>query len=204
MTEQELTILARKGDQEAFAQLVRDNERRVYTLALRMCGSPEDALDLAQETFLRAWSALPNFRGGSSFSTWLYRLAYNTTIDFLRKNSLRRDVSVPLGEEIPDVPDHAADPQQILEQNERRRALEQGLARLPEHYRSVLVLREVSGLSYQEIAGALKLDLGTVKSRIARGAEAGLRHGKIPHCPGPGGAAKNFTGRRELFQRRCV
>lgn len=168
MTEQELTILARKGDQEAFAQLVRDNERRVYTLALRMCGSPEDALDLAQETFLRAWSALPNFRGGSSFSTWLYRLAYNTTIDFLRKNSLRRDVSVPLGEEIPDVPDHAADPQQILEQNERRRALEQGLARLPEHYRSVLVLREVSGLSYQEIAGALKLDLGTVKSRIAR------------------------------------
>ena len=79
MTEQELTILARKGDQEAFAQLVRDNERRVYTLALRMCGSPEDALDLAQETFLRAWSALPNFRGGSSFSTWLYRLAYNTT-----------------------------------------------------------------------------------------------------------------------------
>ena len=161
MTEQELTILARKGDQEAFAQLVRDNERRVYTLALRMCGSPEDALDLAQETFLRAWSALPNFRGGSSFSTWLYRLAYNTTIDFLRKNSLRRDVSVPLGEEIPDVPDHAADPQQILEQNERRRALEQGLARLPEHYRSVLVLREVSGLSYQEIAGALKLDLGT-------------------------------------------
>ena len=168
MTEQELTILARKGDQEAFAQLVRDNERRGYTLALRMCGSPEDALDLAQETFLRAWSALPNFRGGSSFSTWLYRLAYNTTIDFLRKNSLRRDVSVPLGEEIPDVPDHAADPQQILEQNERRRALEQGLARLPEHYRSVLVLREVSGLSYQEIAGALKLDLGTVKSRIAR------------------------------------
>ena len=168
MTEQELTVLARKGDQEAFAQLVRDNERRVYTLALRMCGSAEDALDLAQETFLRAWSALPNFRGGSSFSTWLYRLAYNTTIDFLRKNSLRRDVSVPLGEEIPDVPDHAADPQQILEQNERRRALEQGLARLPEYYRSVLVLREVSGLSYQEIAGALKLDLGTVKSRIAR------------------------------------
>ena len=88
MTEQELTILARKGDQEAFAQLVRDNERRVYTLALRMCGSPEDALDLAQETFLRAWSALPNFRGGSSFSTWLYRLASNACVDLLRQFEL--------------------------------------------------------------------------------------------------------------------
>lgn len=168
MTEQELTILARKGDQEAFAQLVRDNERRVYTLALRMCGSPEDALDLAQETFLRAWSALPNFRGNSSFSTWLYRLTYNACVDFLRKNSLRREVSLPLTQEAPDVPDHTGDPHQALERKERRQALERGLAQLPEHYRSVLVLRELSGLSYQEIGDVLKLDLGTVRSRLAR------------------------------------
>jgi len=133
-----------------------------------MTGSPEDALDLAQESFLRAWRALPNFRGSASFSTWLYRLAYNTTVDFLRKNKLRRDVSLPLGEETPDVPDGRADPQRELERREARAALERGLARLPEHYRSVLVMREISGLSYQEIAQTLELDLGTVKSRLAR------------------------------------
>lgn len=168
MTEQELASLARRGDQDAFAQLVRDNERRVYTLALRLCGNPEDAMDLAQETFLRAWSALPNFRGSSSFSTWLYRLTYNACVDFLRKNSLRREVSLPLTEEAPDVPDHTGDPHQALERKERRQALERGLARLPEHYRSVLVLRELSGLSYREIGDVLKLDLGTVRSRLAR------------------------------------
>lgn len=168
MTEQELASLARRGDQDAFAQLVRDNERRVYTLALRLCGNPEDAMDLAQETFLRAWSALPNFRGSSSFSTWLYRLTYNACVDFLRKNSLRREVSLPLTEEAPDVPDHTGDPHQALERKERRQALERGLAQLPEHYRSVLVLRELSGLSYQEIGDVLKLDLGTVRSRLAR------------------------------------
>lgn len=168
MTEQELASLARRGDQDAFAQLVRDNERRVYTLALRLCGNPEDAMDLAQETFLRAWSALPNFRGSSSFSTWLYRLTYNACVDFLRKNSLRREVSLPLTEEAPDVPDHTGDPHQALERKERRQALERGLAQLPEHYRSVLVLRELSGLSYREIGDVLKLDLGTVRSRLAR------------------------------------
>ena len=168
MTEQELTALARRGDQDAFAQLMRGSERRVYTLALRMTGSPEDALDLAQETFLRAWSALPRFRGSASFSTWVYRLAYNTTIDFLRKNNLRREISVQTGEAPPDVPDRRFEPQRELERREAREAVERGLARLPEHYRSVLVMREISGLSYQEIGQALKLDPGTVKSRLAR------------------------------------
>ena len=168
MTEQELASLARRGDQDAFAQLVRDNERQVYTLALRLCGNPEDAMDLAQEALLRAWSALPNFRGSSSFSTWLYRLTYNACVDFLRKNSLRREVSLPLTQEAPDVPDHTGDPHQALERKERRQALERGLAQLPEHYRSVLVLRELSGLSYQEIGQTLDIDLGTVRSRIAR------------------------------------
>lgn len=168
MTEQELTARARRGDQEAFAQLVQDNQRRVYGLALRMTQNPEDAMDLAQETFLRAWSALPNFRGSASFSTWVYRLAYNTAIDFLRKSSLRRDVSVPLGEQVPEVADTRSDPQGELERREVRAALERGLAQLPEHYRTVLVMRELSGLSYQEIAQVLKLDLGTVKSRLAR------------------------------------
>ena len=80
MTDQELAARARDGDQDAFEQLVRDNEKRIYTLALRMTGSREDALDLAQDAFFQAWKALPTFQGESSFATWLYRLAANLEI----------------------------------------------------------------------------------------------------------------------------
>lgn len=172
MTEQELTILARKGDQEAFAQLVRDNERRVYTLALRMCGSPEDALDLAQETFLRAWSALPNFRGGSSFSTWLYRLASNACVDLLRREGRHRAAAGPSldDEELRlETADPAPTPQEAAERAELRRQIENGLRALPAEYRQVLILREMHQLSYEEIGQTLSLDPGTVKSRISRG-----------------------------------
>lgn len=172
MTEQELTVLARKGDQEAFAQLVRDNERRVYTLALRMCGSPEDALDLAQETFLRAWSALPNFRGGSSFSTWLYRLASNACVDLLRREGRHRAAAGPSldDEELRlETADPAPTPQEAAERAELRRQIENGLRALPAEYRQVLILREMHQLSYEEIGQTLSLDPGTVKSRISRG-----------------------------------
>ena len=83
MTDQELAARARDGDQDAFEQLVRDNEKRIYTLALRMTGSREDALDLAQDAFFQAWKALPTFQGESSFATWLYRLATNLCLDHL-------------------------------------------------------------------------------------------------------------------------
>ncbi len=84
MTDQELAARARDGDQDAFEQLVRDNEKRIYTLALRMTGSREDALDLTQDAFFQAWKALPTFQGESSFATWLYRLATNLCLDHLR------------------------------------------------------------------------------------------------------------------------
>ena len=125
MTEQEMVARARAGDQDAFEQLVLDNQKRIYTLCLRMTGDPEDGQDLAQEAFLNAWRGLPGFKGDSSFATWVYRLAL-------------------------------------------KQAVEEGLAALPDHHRQVLVMRELSGLSYQEIGQALQLDLGTVKSRIAR------------------------------------
>jgi len=167
MTDQELAARARDEDQDAFEQLVRDNEKRIYTLALRMTGSREDALDLAQDAFFQAWKALPTFQGESSFATWLYRLATNLCLDHLRTQK-RRTQSMGPALSLDDeengpvqVADQQLQPQEAVERSERRRALERGLASLPDHHRQVLIMRELS-------AQVLDLDLGTVKSRIAR------------------------------------
>ena len=173
MTEQELVSRAKAGDQDAFEQLVLDNQNRVYSLALRMVNDREEAADLAQEAFLKAWQGLPSFQGESSFSTWVYRLATNVCIDFLRRQKRRQEIEPVAsiddeesGWTEPSDPDQ--DPQRHLERAELHRAVARGLEALPDHHRQVLVMREVSGLSYQEIGRALELDLGTVKSRIAR------------------------------------
>lgn len=164
-----LVRAAAKGDEEAFAQLVRLHENKAYHLALRMCGSPEDAADVAQEAFLAAWRALPNFRGEAGFSTWLYRLVNNAAIDHLRKNKKQRfDVSLDDEETYVDTPDAGPGPQEAAEGRELQQAVAAGLDRLGEDHRQVLVLREVQQLSYEEIAGTLGLDLGTVKSRLSR------------------------------------
>ena len=172
-TERELVSRARAGDTAAFEQLMLDNQDRVYTLCLRMTGDREDALDLAQETFLNAWRGLSSFQGNSSFSTWVYRLASNACIDFLRKRKRRQQGESPhsLDDEeapLPEPADPRGSPEEELERRELRRAVERGLQALPDHHRQVLVMRELSGMSYQEIGAVLDLDLGTVKSRIAR------------------------------------
>ena len=174
MTEQELVARAKRGDQDAFAQLVETNQNKIYSLAYRMAGNPEDAADLAQEAFLRAWRTLPSFQGDSSFSTWLYRLTSNLCIDFLRKEKRRKSaVAVAsLDDEESaaptDVPDHRFNPEQELERKELRDAVGQALLKLSDEHRQVLILRELDGLSYAEIAERLNLGEGTVKSRIAR------------------------------------
>ena len=171
-TEREWIEAARKGDEEAFAQLVRAYENKVYHLALRMCSNREDAMEIAQEAFLSAWRGLPFFREESSFATWLYRLTSNAAIDFLRRD--KRSVTGPSlddDESFTQAPDPAPSPHRRAEQQELREALSQGLATLTPEHRQVLLLRELQGMSYEEIAQALDLDLGTVKSRIARARE---------------------------------
>ena len=139
-TERELVSRARAGDTAAFEQLMLDNQDRVYTLCLRM----------------NAWRGLSSFQGNSSFSTWVYRLASNACIDFLRKRKRRQQGESPhsLDDEeapLPEPADPRGSPEEELERRELRRAVERGLQALPDHHRQVLVMRELSGMSYQEI-----------------------------------------------------
>lgn len=174
MTEPELVARAKQGDQDAFARLVEANQNRIYTLAVRMTGSAEDGADLAQEAFLRAWRTLPSFQGNSSFSTWLYRLTSNLCIDFLRREKKRTSAvtttSLTTEEDSPpaEIPDHRFNPESELERKELRAAMGQALLKLSHEHRQILILREIDGLSYAEIARLLELEEGTVKSRLAR------------------------------------
>ena len=169
--EQKWIQAAKAGDTAAFESLVRLYEKRVFALALRMCGNREDAAEAAQEAFLAAWQGLAFFRGESSFSTWLYRLASNACVDLLRREGRHRAAAGPSldDEEVGiDVPDRALSPQDEAERRELREAVDRGLSALTPEHRQVLVLREMHQLSYEEIAQTLDVDVGTVKSRINR------------------------------------
>ena len=163
---------ARDGDPLAFEQLIHLYEKKVFALTRRMCKNPADAEEAAQETFLAAWQGLKFFRGESSFSTWLYRLASNACVDLLRKEGRHRAAAGPSldDEEVNiDVADSLPTPHEEAERKELREEIEEGLAALSPEHRQVLILREMHQLSYDEIADTLELDVGTVKSRISRG-----------------------------------
>lgn len=164
--EEQCVAQARGGDASAFEKLVRTYEAPVYRLALRMCGGrAEDAQEVAQEAFLAAWRGLPRFRGQCRFSSWLYKLTANAAVDHLRREK-RRPAAVPL--ENAGEPADPHTPQEELERRELHRAVQQALDRLTPEHREVLLLRQMQGLSYQEIGAALSLEEGTVKSRISR------------------------------------
>ena len=154
---------ARAGDEEAFSELVRRHQARVYRVALRMLGSDADAQDASQDTFVSAWRALPRFRGDSSVSTWLYRIATNRCLN--RLASRRPDAPVDAGELWFD----GHDPAVVVERRARLDAISLAVARLPDDRRAALVLRDYEGLSYDEIADVLRIGVGAVKSRIHRG-----------------------------------
>ena len=166
MKDQEHIIArARRGDADAFEQLVAAYRNQVFRLALRMCGNEADADEVAQEAFLSAWKGLPNFRGESRFSTWLYQLTTHAAIDLMRRE--KRQAAAEDIDEITTA-DDGPSPQQQVERAETQREIRSALMQLPEEYRQVLLLRFMQELSYEEIGRALKLPAGTVKSRLNR------------------------------------
>ncbi len=173
--EQEAQIVRKvlQGNVDAFEKLVTEYEKSVYAIAMRMTGNPEDAADMTQETFIKAYNSLQAFRGDSKFSVWLFRIASNVCLDFLRSRSRKPTVSLSMeddeGEETQlDIADESQSPELLLERGLTRDAVRRGLDALPPDYRQILLLREIRGLSYEEIAEALQLEAGTVKSRIFR------------------------------------
>ena len=198
MPEQELDIVRRdkNGDEEAFEILVTTYQKRVYNLALRMAGNPEDALDLSQEVFIRIYKALALFKEQSSFSTWVYSIASNACIDFSRKQKKRKAVSLSFsdaenGETVLDIPDSRYQPENEYAKKELKETIAEGLNRLSPEHREILVMREINGLSYQEIGDALDLEPGTVKSRICRARDQlcrflGNKTGMAPSKQGKG------------------
>ena len=164
---------AQRGDADAFEQLLLEHQKNVYNLCYRMAGNPDDAMDLSQETFLRAWRCLDQYQFASAFSTWLYRLCSNICIDFLRRR--RRQQTVPLTFEDADgeeqayaVPDVQPLPEEQVELKLTRETLAAAMAQLLPEHRAVLQLRVVNEMSYEQIADVLDIQIGTVKSRLSR------------------------------------
>ena len=173
MQDELLIRRAQHGDADAFEQLLLEHQKNVYNLCYRMAGDPDDAMDLSQETFLRAWRCLDQYQFASAFSTWLYRLCSNICIDFLRRR--RRQQTVPLTFEDADgeeqtyaVPDAQPLPEEQVELKLTRETLAAAMAQLLPEHRAVLQLRVVNEMSYEQIADVLDIQIGTVKSRLSR------------------------------------
>lgn len=167
----ELLQRARGGDEAAFGAIMRGNYERIFRLVYAIVRHEHDARDVCQEVWLTVWRELPRFRGDAKFSTWLHPIATRRSLDHLRKRRrwfdrfLPFDVTDATVESVPE-PATADDTRQPAEATERKAQLEQALASLPPKLRAVLALREVEGLSYDEIARATSIPTGTVMSRL--------------------------------------
>ena len=173
--EEELEIIKKvlNGDKNAFEDLVLQNQKNVYNLALKMTGNEDDALDISQEAFFKAYRQLANFRGESRFSVWLYRLTHNLCIDLLRRKSRSQVISLTPQDDDKDfgdleIPDVRNLPENSVLRKELRNEIAASIDELGQSHREILVMREITGMSYTEIADALNLSEGTVKSRLAR------------------------------------
>lgn len=164
-SDRELVLRAQRGDHAAYTALVRLHQDRIYRHLLNLTGSREEALELAQEVFIKAWEALPGWRPDAQFHTWVYRIASNIALDVLRRRKVVQFVAL---EEDYDAPADQAGPEAQLQAKQSMQGLTAALERLTPEQREILLLREVEGLSYGELASALGVDQGTVKSRLAR------------------------------------
>jgi RNA polymerase sigma-70 factor (ECF subfamily) len=183
LADDEAVARVQAGDVEAFATLLHRYQDKVYSIVSNYVGAGEDALDLTQEAFVKAYSQLARFRGQSSFYTWLYRIAVNVSIDHMRRQATRRSLSleqvVESGAQIEG--DESPDPQDAAEISLLGDELRAALEALPARLRSVVILHDVEGMTHQEIGETLGCSVGTAKSRLSR-ARAELRRrlrGKI-------------------------
>lgn len=155
-------------DPSEFQKLVREYQDRIYNLCRYMLGNPQDAQDAAQDAFLKAYKNLGDFRPEASLYSWLYRIAVNTCLDYRKKTSATALKGEPISEE---EPTGDPSPEATYESRRISETVQSALRKLPEKLRSAIVLREIEGLSYEEIAEILRTSVGTVKSRISRARE---------------------------------
>ena len=174
VSELDLVKRCQSGDTDAFDQLVTRYRTRVFGMIYNMVHNEQDAWDLAQDSFVKAWKSIPRFRGQSSFYTWIYRIVTNVTIDWLRKKQVKGtgaefDDSIELKSIEPGsrtVPKADALPFQQMEQGEIRERIEEAIKQLSPEHRAVILMKEIEGMQYHEIAEALECSIGTVMSRL--------------------------------------
>jgi RNA polymerase sigma-70 factor, ECF subfamily len=169
--DRDLVEKAKTGDRRAFGKLVEKYQRRVYSLAFGILRQREDAWDVAQEAFVKAYKKLDRFEGTAAFYTWLYRITYNLSIDTLREKARRETVDLDgsrkLEEALAESDQPAeAHPDQMAQRKELHRVLQVAMSKLSDKHRAIIVLREVEGLSYEEMAEVLDISKGTVMSRL--------------------------------------
>ena len=169
LDDQQLVTASKRGDQDAFAQLVQRYQRRIFNLVYRMLQQYEEASEITQETFLAAWQGLPSFRGDARFATWLYRIAYNCALKQLETRKRDKALRVALQAEQAlqsHVGYESTDAQ--MDEHERQAFVQEHLSRLPAKYRIVLILRHLQDMSYEEMAEILTMPIGTIKTHLFR------------------------------------
>jgi RNA polymerase sigma-70 factor (ECF subfamily) len=163
----ELVAASKRGDQDAFAQLVQQHQRRVFNLVFRMLQQYEESNEVTQEAFLAVWQNLPTFRGEARFSTWLYRIAYNCALKQLEQR--KRDQALKVAVQAELLPGEGYEPIDAqLEAHSRQELIHEQLAHLPAKYRIVLVLRHLQDMTYEEMADILTMPIGTIKTHLFR------------------------------------
>ncbi|MCX7748555.1 MAG: sigma-70 family RNA polymerase sigma factor [Clostridia bacterium] len=193
--EKHLLIKAKNGDIEAFEKLIGEYQKKVFNIAFRMVGNHDDASEIAQEVFLKVYKSLKSFKEEASFSTWIYRITTNVCLDELRKKknkkviSLDEEIKAQDGEMKRQVVDDSPTPEMAVEGKIIRKAVSDSIKMLSEEHRIVIVMRDIQGFSYEEIAKVLKCPEGTIKSRINR-ARQSLR--------------EILKNNKELFKEDCV
>ena len=178
-TDEDLVARSRGGDVDSFNELILRWERPIYALAYRVIGREEDARDVCQETFLRAFRALPGFRGQAKFSSWIYRIALNLCRDWIRRQRRTPVVAMPEGVEPADLATDSGPVETIedlVARKELSSAVAEAMALLPEEQRTAIILKEYHGMTFQEIADLQGCPLSTVKTRLYQGLAVLRRH----------------------------